>query len=153
MGRIRMAYLLCTRIALETITLRVTWKLRSRRAGVFFYNSQYVFPNALMSQKRFSFFLKNRDVSPRLGPKHRSWTKRIMYRSINMSKRKYSKCALVMNSICWIQPAYLPCTRITLEITDLRITQKLRSRRSDVFQKVQVCGSECFWCHSWIVQM
>ena len=35
MGRIRTAYLLCTRITLETTALRVIWELRSRRTGVF----------------------------------------------------------------------------------------------------------------------
>ncbi len=70
MGRIRTVYLLCTRITLETTALRVTWKLRSRRSGVF--PMVQVFLNGSKVPRGFFRFVKNRDCSPRLGQKKSS---------------------------------------------------------------------------------
>ena len=68
-----------------------------------------------------------------------------MYSSINNSKI-YPKLTKPIDRMGQIQTAYLLCTRITLETTALRVTWKLRSRRTGVFPEVQVCVFECFWC-------
>ena len=67
MGRIRTASLLCTRITLETTALRVTWKLRSRQ--VFFQRSRCVLSSVSQVPGGFFKFMKNHDLSTRMGPK------------------------------------------------------------------------------------
>ena len=68
MGRIRTAYLLYTRITLETTALWFIWKRSSRRTGVF-HGSRCVFSNVSQVPRGFFKFVKNRDFSPCMGQK------------------------------------------------------------------------------------
>ena len=68
MGQIQTAYLLCTRITLETTALRVMFSF-AREGPVFFQRSRCVFPSVSEVPGGFFKFLKNREFSPRMGPK------------------------------------------------------------------------------------
>ncbi len=68
MGRIRTAYLLCTRITQETTALRVT-SSEAREGPVFFQRSRGVFSSVSEVLGGFFKFVKNRVFSPRLGQK------------------------------------------------------------------------------------
>ena len=68
MDRIWTAYLLGTRITLETTALRVTWS-EAREGPVFFQKSKCMFSGVSEVPRGFLKFMKNSDFSPRLGPK------------------------------------------------------------------------------------
>ena len=75
MGRIQTAHLLCTRITPETTALRIIWKLRSRRTGVFPEVQVCVFECFWGPKKVFQIHEKSWFFTTHGSKKKRSWAK------------------------------------------------------------------------------
>ena len=71
MGRIRTAYLLCTRITLETI-LYESYESEAREGPVFFHRSGCVFSSVAEVPGGFFKLMKNHEFSPCMGQKKSS---------------------------------------------------------------------------------